>query len=80
MESEPDYTQMELRVLNKYRLIKKLGEGSFGAVYKAVDVDDGEEYAVKLVSLEITLKKIRLFCLQVCFVGTNQGSPPVTFV
>ena len=34
---------------NKYRLIKRIGEGSFGQIYVAFDINTKEEYAVKLV-------------------------------
>ena len=44
------YANMELRVGGKYSLIEKIGEGSFGAVYRAKTVGTGEEVAVKLVS------------------------------
>lgn len=40
---------MELRVAGKYRLIKKLGGGTFGDIYKAQHLVSEEEYAIKLV-------------------------------
>ena len=33
-----------------YKLKKKIGEGSFGKIYIAINIDTREEYAVKLVS------------------------------
>ena len=33
-----------------YKLVKKIGEGSFGEIYIAVHTDTREQYAVKLVS------------------------------
>lgn len=37
-----------LCVAKHYHLKKKLGSGAFGVVYRAVDVRDNKEYAVKL--------------------------------
>jgi casein kinase 1 epsilon len=39
---------MELTIAGKYRLVKKLGNGSFGEVYKAIDLKTKAEVAVKL--------------------------------
>ena len=33
---------------NKYRLMRKIGSGSFGDIYLAVNINNGEEVAVKL--------------------------------
>ena len=33
-----------------YKLKKKIGEGSFGKIYIAIQLDTKEEYAIKLVS------------------------------
>ena len=42
---------MELTIAEKYRLIKKIGSGSFGVVYKGIDTTTGTEVAVKLESI-----------------------------
>lgn len=39
---------MELRVGNKYKLIRKIGGGSFGDIYLGVNITNGEEFAVNI--------------------------------
>lgn len=39
---------MELRIGNKYRLGKKLGEGSFGDVFLGINIISEEQSAIKL--------------------------------
>ena len=41
---------MELRVGNKYKVTKRLGQGAFGDIYAGVNVKTNEEVAIKLVS------------------------------
>jgi serine/threonine protein kinase len=35
---------------NKYRPVKKLGEGSFGKIYSAVNINDQQKFALKMVN------------------------------
>jgi len=37
-------------ILKNYKLKKKIGEGSFGKIYIAMNINTKEEYAMKLVS------------------------------
>ena len=41
-------SKTDMVVSNKYRLVKKVGSGAFGEIYKASDLNGGEEVAVKL--------------------------------
>ena len=34
---------------NKYRPVKKLGEGSFGKIYSAVNINTNQKFALKMV-------------------------------
>lgn len=37
-------------VATKYKLIRKIGSGSFGDIYLAINITNGEEVAVKMES------------------------------
>ncbi|KAL1917794.1 uncharacterized protein VTP21DRAFT_3628 [Calcarisporiella thermophila] len=43
---------MEVRIGNKYRLLNKVGSGSFGDIYLGVNIINGEEVAIKLESVK----------------------------
>ena len=34
---------------NKYKPVKKLGEGSFGKIYSAVNINNQQKFALKMV-------------------------------
>ncbi len=48
---------MELRVGGKYKFTKKLGNGAFGDIFSGINIKTNEEVAIKLVSLQINLRK-----------------------
>ena len=33
----------------RYKTLKKIGEGSFGKIYQAIDIFERKEYAIKFV-------------------------------
>ena len=41
----------------KYKIIEKLGEGSFGAAYKVLNLDDNNIYVIKRILLKNTQKE-----------------------
>ena len=44
---------------NKYRPVKKLGEGSFGKIYSAVNINNQQKFALKMVKKNIILKILK---------------------
>merc|ERR1719347_329145 len=48
----PHNARSELIVAGKYRLVRKLGAGSFGDLYLGINIANGEEVAVKLESVK----------------------------
>jgi len=45
------FKQMDYLIYGKYKLLDKLGSGSFGEIYSGICVTDGEKIAIKLESL-----------------------------
>lgn len=41
-------------VATKYKLIRKIGSGSFGDIYLAINITNGEEVAVKMESSKVS--------------------------
>jgi serine/threonine protein kinase len=50
MEKRKDDPLIGKIFFKKFKVKKKLGEGSFGKIYTAINLATKEEYAVKLVS------------------------------
>ncbi|XP_028166590.1 casein kinase I-like isoform X2 [Ostrinia furnacalis] len=42
----------ELLITGKYRIIRRIGGGSFGDIYLGINVSNGEEVAVKVESIK----------------------------
>ena len=42
---------------NKYRPVKKLGEGSFGKIYSAVNINNNQKFALKMVKNNFFISK-----------------------
>ena len=48
-DNKPErYVDMDIMVGKKYQLLKKLGEGSFGLLYKGLNIETNEPVAIKL--------------------------------
>merc|ERR1712038_439872 len=50
--SAPSTSRSEFIVGGKYRLVRKIGSGSFGDIYLGINITNGEEVAVKLESIK----------------------------
>ena len=58
MDIKNDYSGAEI---GKYKLLTKLGNGGFGAVYKAVDRVLNAEKAIKILEVSDPRKAYKLF-------------------
>lgn len=47
-------------VATKYKLIRKIGSGSFGDIYVSINVTNGEEVAIKLESNRVSLSSFHI--------------------
>ena len=43
---------MEIRILGKYKLLKKIGRGAFGVIYQALNIKSSEDLAIKMESVK----------------------------
>lgn len=46
-------TKMDIRVAGRFKLIKKIGHGSFGKIYEGFDLISQERVAVKLEHMTV---------------------------
>lgn len=46
-------------ICNKYKLTKRIGNGSFGEIYKGINVRTGEEVAIKVESIDSPYKILK---------------------
>ena len=53
---------MDIRIAGRFRLGRKLGGGSFGEIYLAVDLSNGEEVAVKLEHRKTKHPQLHIEC------------------
>ena len=47
----------EIRVGGKFKITKKLGEGSFGEIYSGINIKSKEEVAIKLVIILLIIQE-----------------------
>ena len=64
MASAPSTSRSEFIVGGKYRLVRKIGSGSFGDIYLGINITNGEEVAVKLESVKARHPQLREQALQ----------------
>ena len=50
--SNKNHTTKSIKSLEKYERLEKLGEGTYGVVYKARNIETGELVAIKKIRLE----------------------------
>jgi serine/threonine protein kinase len=55
-DSAPSAPQKSATILGDYKLLKKLGQGGMGAVYKAKQISNDREVAIKVMTKELSQK------------------------
>ena len=56
MSDDEDLSLYGKMLLNKYKVINKIGNGSFGRVYNVEDIESKNYYAAKLEKIESSVK------------------------
>ncbi len=58
-------------IFGKYKLLKKIGEGSFGKIFHSINVNTKQEYALKL---ENRSENESILEAEACIIAYLQGS------
>ena len=53
----PIHLNRQMTSIDNFQLLKKLGKGAFGSVYKVKRLEDGQVYALKRIKLPSLNKK-----------------------
>lgn len=64
---------MDIRIAGRYKIVKKIGGGSFGRIYQGVDLISQDKVAIKIVSSTPPLPFDFPF-----YLGTHDGQVPAS--
>eukprot|EP00096_Caligus_rogercresseyi_P007854 TRINITY_DN2596_c0_g1_i3.p1 TRINITY_DN2596_c0_g1~~TRINITY_DN2596_c0_g1_i3.p1 ORF type:complete len:444 (-),score=62.77 TRINITY_DN2596_c0_g1_i3:248-1579(-) len=71
--------EMDIRIANKYRLGRKIGGGSFGDIYLAIDILSREEAAIKLEQVKAKHPQLNIECKFYKFLQGGVGIPQLKY-
>ena len=67
-----------MEIINKkYKIINKIGEGSFGLIYKGQNIRTNEYVAIKIEPIENELKLLKNESTIYQYLNNNEGIPNV---
>jgi len=62
---------------NKYRILEKIGNGSFGAIYKGQNIRTNEEVAVKMEPIDAAMRMIKHEAIIYQYLLNTKGIPTI---
>jgi casein kinase I family protein HRR25 len=62
---------------NKYKIIEKIGEGSFGSIYKGKNIRTNEELAIKIEPIDSNLKLLKNESIIYQYLSNTSGIPSI---
>ena len=62
---------------NKYKIISKIGEGSFGSIFKGINIRTNEYVAIKVELIESNTKLLKNESKIYQYLSNNSGIPTV---
>ena len=79
MANATSASRSEFIVGGKYRLVRKIGSGSFGDIYLGINITNGEEVAVKLESVKARHPQVTILKLLPIITHTHIRSNSILF-
>lgn len=57
--------QLDIRIADRFKIVKKIASGSFGKIYEGLDLMTHERVAIKIVSIQLMMVGIGTYVFQI---------------